>query len=167
MFAARSIAKQSTDSCWLLKDLEETIQLGEIVAHTITDLKLLLLQGPLGAGKTSFVKGFARAIGIAEPITSPTFSLSQHYPSGTRPLIHVDLYRLETQNAANELFLQEEEEAKTLGGVLLVEWPERLSIQLPDAWKIHLQHHDDGGRLAQLFPPSIPDKNSSTSNVEG
>ena len=158
-----SIDKQSTDSCWFLRDLEETIQLGKNIAKTIPDLKLLLLEGPLGAGKTSFVKGVAIALGISEPITSPTFPLAQHYPTGSPPLIHIDLYRLENHNVANELFLQEEEEADALGALMVVEWPERLNIHLPEAWRIQLKHHKSGGRLAQLSPPSISDKNSLTS----
>jgi len=72
-----------------------------------------MLQGELGAGKTCLVQGLAMALGIDEPITSPTFALAQHYkrpvPDG-RPhaLIHLDLYRLEQPAAAAELFAQEE-----------------------------------------------------------
>jgi hypothetical protein len=75
-----------------------------------------MLQGELGAGKTCLVQGLAMALGIDEPITSPTFALAQHYkrpvPDG-RPhaLIHLDLYRLEQPAAAAELFAQEEGEA--------------------------------------------------------
>ena len=60
---------------------------------------------------------------IKESITSPTFPLSQHYPSGSPPLIHIDLYRIEETSAANEFFLQEEEECKTMGALMVVEWP--------------------------------------------
>ena len=111
---------------------------------------LLLLEGTLGAGKTSLVQGLASAAGIGEPITSPTFALSQHYPQGKPPLVHLDLYRLELPAAANDLFLQEEEEALGIGAILVVEWPERLSLKLPDAWRLKLIHLDDGGRQARL-----------------
>lgn len=117
----------------------------------------LLLQGELGAGKTCLVQGLALALGIDEPITSPTFALAQHY-SGRgadgepRALVHLDLYRLEQPAAAAELFAQEEEEAGALGAVLAVEWPERLPW-LPDgAWRLELQHDGDR-RRAVLRPP--------------
>ncbi|WP_320666793.1 tRNA (adenosine(37)-N6)-threonylcarbamoyltransferase complex ATPase subunit type 1 TsaE [Prochlorococcus sp. MIT 1307] len=151
---------QSTDSYWLLQNLEETIALGTKLSERIPDLKILLLEGPLGAGKTSLVKGIASGLGINEPITSPTFPLAQHYPEGNPPLFHLDLYRLEDKEAANELFLQEEEEAEDLGALIVVEWPERLSLSLPEAWKIKLKHHSDGKRLAHVIPPIDPAKNS-------
>lgn len=117
----------------------------------------LLLQGELGAGKTCLVQGLALALGIDEPITSPSFALAQHY-SGRgadgepHALVHLDLYRLEQPAAAAELFAQEEEEAGALGAVLAVEWPERLPW-LPDgAWRLELQHDGDR-RRAVLRPP--------------
>ena len=113
---------------------------------------MLLLKGPLGAGKTSLVQGIAMALGIGEPITSPTFALAQHYTDGNPPLIHLDLYRLEQPSAANDLFLQEDEEAKAIGALMAVEWPERLRLELPEAWVLEL-HHQEKGRLAVLNQP--------------
>ena len=81
------------------------------LARALPAGSILLLIGPLGAGKTSLVQGLAEGLGIDEPITSPTFALAQHYPQGTPRLIHLDLYRLEQPSSADELFLQEEEEA--------------------------------------------------------
>ena len=92
--ASRSIARQSTDECWSLMSLEDTFSLGIAIHQKIPDLKLLLLEGPLGVGKTSLVKGLGQSLGIDEPITSPTFALAQHYLQGDPPLIHIDLYRL-------------------------------------------------------------------------
>jgi tRNA threonylcarbamoyladenosine biosynthesis protein TsaE len=96
------------------------------------------------------VQGIASAAGIDEPITSPTFALSQHYPQGQPPLVHLDLYRLELPAAADDLFLQEEEEALGMGAILVVEWSERLSLSLPDAWRLKLSHRRGGGRRATL-----------------
>ncbi len=117
----------------------------------------LLLQGELGAGKTCMVQGLALALGIDEPITSPTFALAQHYSGrgeGGQPhaLVHLDLYRLEQPAAAAELFAQEEEEARALGAVLAVEWPERLPWLPEGAWRLEL-HHDGDRRRAVLRPP--------------
>ena len=156
--------KQSTDSSWLLQDLEETIALGKSLTQIIPDLKLLLLEGPLGAGKTSLVKGIAISLGINEPITSPTFPLAQHYPSEKTPLFHLDLYRLEAHEAANELFIQEEEEALELNALMVIEWPERLNLNMPEAWRLKLSHHNDESRLAQLFSPRCPESNAATSS---
>ena len=100
------------------------------------------------------VKGIAKSLRIKEPITSPTFALSQHYPSGSPPLIHLDLYRIEEKNAANEFFLQEEEESKAMGALMVIEWPERLSLPIPDAWIGKLEYSSENqSRSFQLIPP--------------
>ena len=141
-----------------MSDLEATKALGVELAQRLPAEAILLLKGPLGAGKTSLVQGIALALGIGEPITSPTFALAQHYMDGNPPLIHLDLYRLEQPGAADALFLQEDEEAKAIGALLAVEWPERLNLELPEAWQLQLFHTNDEGRSAQLTPP----KNAST-----
>ena len=92
-------------------NLKETIQLGKKFAEGLNPNSIILLQGPIGAGKTSFVQGIAEGLCIKEDITSPTFALSHHYNSGTIPLIHIDLYRLENSLMAKEFFISEEEEA--------------------------------------------------------
>lgn len=119
--------------------------------------QLLLLRGQLGAGKTCFVQGLAEGLGIPEPITSPTFALAHHYrgevAQAPTALVHLDLYRLEQPAAADELFAQEEEEARSLEGVLAVEWPERLSVQPEPCWLVELEFAGDG-RLARLHPPA-------------
>ena len=148
--ASGSLIKQSTDWSWILKDLEATRALGRYLVQQAERPSLLLLEGTLGAGKTSLVQGMASAVGINEPITSPTFALAQHYPQGQPPLVHLDLYRLELPAAADDLFLQEEEEAVEMGAILVVEWSERLSLDLPEAWRLKLSHRSEGGRLATL-----------------
>ena len=157
-----SLMGQSTDDSWILENLEATRCLGIVLVQRLPALSVLLLEGPLGAGKTSLVQGIAAALGIREPITSPTYALAQHYPDGNPPLIHLDLYRLEQPSTANELFLQEEEEAQALGALMAVEWPDRLSLNLPEAWRLQLQHRAQGGRLAQFTSPAHDPKNSST-----
>ena len=153
--ASGSLINQSTDETRILDDLEATKELGRMLAARLKADDIVLLQGPLGAGKTSLVQGLAGALGIQEPITSPTFALAQHYPEGTPPLIHLDLYRLELAVAADDLFLQEEEEATAMGALLVVEWPERLSLFLQDAWRLTLQYSTDGeGRLATIHAPN-------------
>ena len=151
--ASGSLGADSTGRVWWLETLETTHSLGEQLALALPKKAILLMQGPLGAGKTSLVQGIARACGIDEPITSPTFALAQHYLQGQPPLVHLDLYRLESPGAADELFLQEEEEARAIGALMAVEWPERLSLSLPEAWILVLEPLASGGRQAQLIPP--------------
>ena len=86
-------------------------RLGREFAKGLNPKSIIILQGPIGAGKTSFVQGIAKGLSISENITSPTFALSHHYNSGTIPLIHMDLYRLENSLMAKEFFISEEEEA--------------------------------------------------------
>ena len=119
---------------------------------------ILLLQGTLGAGKTSLVQGLAAGLGINEAITSPTFALAQHYRgqvnSRSTALVHLDLYRLEQASAADELFAQEVEEALELGALMAVEWSERLSFVPDGAWHVNLELLDanqpEVGRRAWL-----------------
>ena len=153
--ASGSLTHQSTDETRILDDLEATKDLGRMLATRLKPRDIVLLRGPLGAGKTSLVQGLAGALGIQDPITSPTFALAQHYPEGTPPLIHLDLYRLELAVAADDLFLQEEEEATAMSALLVVEWPERLSLLLQDAWRLTLQYSSNGeGRLATIHAPN-------------
>ncbi len=148
------ISTQYTNEYRILRNLEDTIELGKTLPNELPGLKILLLQGPLGAGKTSLVKGLAKSLGIEEPITSPSFALAQHYPKGKPPLIHLDLYRLEKPKDADELFLQEEEEANKLGAIVVIEWPKRLSLAIPEAWQINLDYQSEGGRIAHFIAPS-------------
>ena len=75
-----SFAQQDNSFCWTLDKPESTMWLGSTLTKKFPDLSILLLNGPLGAGKTTLVKGIAKSLRIQEPITSPTFPLSQHYP---------------------------------------------------------------------------------------
>ena len=159
-----SIVQQSDNLCWTLDNPESTISFGSTLTKKFPTLGILLLDGPLGAGKTTLVKGIAKSLGINEPITSPTFPLSQHYQSGSPPLIHIDLYRFEESEAANEFFLQEEEESKEIGAIMIVEWPERLSLSISDAWKGKLEYSTNNkARFFQLTPPSLKNNNFTRS----
>ena len=154
---------------WELADAAATTALGARLATLLPAGATLLLEGNLGAGKTTLVQGLAAALGIGEPITSPTFALAQHYDgrlsegAATR-LVHLDLYRLELSAAADELFVQEEEDAAAMARmdgvrvVLAVEWPERLSFLPQEAWRVRLEHRGDGRRVHWLAPASPLEK---------
>jgi tRNA threonylcarbamoyladenosine biosynthesis protein TsaE len=97
---------------------EETQQLAAAVAEVAQPGDLVVLVGGLGAGKTCFVQGFARALGVDEPVTSPTFALVHNY-AGTVPIVHADLYRLVSEHEVLDLGL---DEALADGAIALVEW---------------------------------------------
>lgn len=103
--------------------LEETQQVAKILAQKLTGRELLLLEGDLGAGKTTFVGALAEALGIApEWVSSPSFTLVQRYPAGSRGfgITHLDLYRLPDASSLEPLGLDD-----LLAGpdLLIVEWP--------------------------------------------
>ena len=141
-----------------VENLKETIQLGKKFAQGLHPKSIVLLQGPIGAGKTSFVQGIAEGLCIEEDITSPTFSLSHHYNSGTIPLIHIDLYRLEESLIAQEFFASEEEEAIENGSIIVIEWPELIKPVLNNFWKIEISYAINVGRNYKIWDP----KNSLT-----
>ena len=86
------------------------------------------LSGDLGAGKTVFARGFARGLGIMSPVTSPTFTLVNEYKKGRLPLYHFDVSRL---GEAEELYDTGFEDYLENGGVVLIEWAERIEELLP------------------------------------
>ena len=104
---------------------------------------VLLLSGNLGAGKTAFVRGLAEGLGIdPADVSSPTFTLVHEYRGGRLTLYHVDLYRLD-RAATDDLGL---EEMGVADGVLAIEWPDRLSHQLPGAKRVRLEIIDETTR---------------------
>ncbi len=119
---------------------DETRALAVRLARDLTAGTVVLLRGDLGAGKTAFVRGLAEGLGLdAGEVTSPTFTLVHEYRGGRLPLVHVDLYRLDTADL-DELGLDEDLAA---AGVVAVEWPERLTARVPGALSIRID--DEGG----------------------
>lgn len=103
---------------------DETFALGRRTGQALRRGSLVVLQGELGAGKTVFARGVAVGLGIPEAeVSSPTFTLVQEYRGGRLPLFHADLYRLEAEAEIGVLGIEDMLQA---GGVVLVEWGERL-----------------------------------------
>ncbi len=102
---------------------------------------VIVLAGEMGAGKTAFAKGFGVALGITEPITSPTFTIVHSHPVPGRKLTlhHVDLYRLDTTDDVEELALHELAE---FGGIVLVEWGDVAAAALGDHLTVRLELDD-------------------------
>ena len=101
---------------------------------------MILLAGEMGTGKTTFTQSFGRALGITEPITSPTFNLLHNYGTGRMALHHADLYRLERTGELTDLGLDELQDS---GGVAIVEWGDIVGEELGDALIIRLSHPTD------------------------
>ena len=136
-----------------VENLKETLNLGEKLAQKLNPESIVLLKGPIGAGKTSFVQGIAKGLSISEEITSPTFALSHHYNSGKTPLIHIDLYRLKEISAAKEVFFSEEEEAIQRQAILVIEWPELIESVIDNFWKIEISYAKNYGRHYEIRDP--------------
>jgi tRNA threonylcarbamoyladenosine biosynthesis protein TsaE len=113
----------------------ETFALGRTLAAALQPGTFVLLHGDLGAGKTAFVRGMAAGLG-ANPgdVSSPTFVLIQHY-KGNVPLVHVDLYRLQSAAAVDDLGLEE----LVSGAVVAIEWAERLPRTFDDSVTVKIQ----------------------------
>lgn len=108
---------------WLSTSPAETEKVGEELAREMLPEGVILLKGPLGAGKTVMVKGIARGLGIdPREIQSPTFTLMREHRGSKGRLFHLDLYRLDTEEAEVLGF----EEMLAAEGVKAVEWPDRL-----------------------------------------
>jgi len=107
----------------------------ELAAALPADI-VLALHGDMGVGKTTFVQGLARGLGVKEQVTSPTFGIYSVYQGNSRKLVHLDAYRLEHERQIEELLL---EEFLTSPWCLAVEWPEKVGAWLPPgAWHLTL-----------------------------
>ena len=125
------------------------------VAAALADLSragdVILLAGDLGSGKTAFAQGFGRALGVTEPITSPTFTLVHSYETGGVTLHHADLYRLDHLSEVADLALGELAE---YDGIVLVEWGDVAESTFGDHLVVRLETVDDDAdsRVIQIRP---------------
>lgn len=127
----------------------ETEELAARIGAILPVDTVLALHGNLGAGKTTFVRGLARAWGIQEAITSPTFNLYTIY-KGERQLIHLDAYRLGSGTDLDALMI---EDFLQPPWCFAVEWPERIPNALPeDTWHLYLTINEDQSHQIKLEP---------------
>ena len=136
-----------------VENLKETLSLGEKLSQKLNPQSIVLLNGPIGAGKTSFVQGIAKGLSISEDITSPTFALSHHYKSGKIPLVHLDLYRVTNIASAREFFYSEEEEALQIQAILVIEWPKLIEPLIENFWKVNISYAKNYGRNYEIRDP--------------
>ena len=120
---------------------EETAALGARLAEKLGPGAVVAFTGDLGAGKTAFVSGMARGLGIPDRVTSPTFTIVNEYEGGRLPLFHFDMYRL---GSADELFDIGWEDYLARGGICAVEWSENVSDAMePGTITISIRRGDD------------------------
>jgi tRNA threonylcarbamoyladenosine biosynthesis protein TsaE len=126
----------------------ETEAVGAQLAERLGPGDVVVISGEVGAGKTTLIRGAARALGVTEPVTSPTFTIARRYVGGRLPISHLDLYRLEDIETEDPALLDD-----YLGGdgVAFVEWPavgiERLGRP---ALEIRLEHAGEDRRTVEF-----------------
>ena len=137
------------------KSAVETQALAAALAVEMPPGTVLCLHGDLGAGKTCFVQGMARALGVRRPVGSPTFTLINEY-KGQKPLAHIDLYRI--RGAGDAFGLGLDDYLIHYDGIVAIEWAERAEDLLPEAcWHIRLAMGDEGdeSRVVTLERPEL------------
>jgi tRNA threonylcarbamoyladenosine biosynthesis protein TsaE len=123
---------------FILKNEEDTAALGASIAEGLKPGAVIALTGDLGAGKTTLTKAVARALGVTETLTSPTFTIVQEYESGRMPVYHFDVYRVHGEDDLFELGFDDYLHGK---GVCLIEWADLIEDLLPkDAMRIRLEY---------------------------
>jgi tRNA threonylcarbamoyladenosine biosynthesis protein TsaE len=134
--------------------VQDTLDAGEALGRKLLKEHpegiVVLLIGPLGAGKTVLAKGIARALGVTEQIVSPTYTIVSTYGSGRVPLTHIDLYRIEGSDQAENLGL---EDILRGSGIVLIEWGEKLEstlgLDIPHV-RVGITLRDDGARAIEV-----------------
>jgi tRNA threonylcarbamoyladenosine biosynthesis protein TsaE len=126
----------------------ETEALGARIAERLRPGDVVLLSGELGTGKTTFVRGACRALGVTDPVTSPTFTIGQRYGGGRTPVSHLDLYRLQTLEGEDPALLEDYLRPE---GVAFVEWPAAGSGRLDrPALEVRLAHVSEERRRIEI-----------------
>jgi tRNA threonylcarbamoyladenosine biosynthesis protein TsaE len=131
-----------------LATVEDTWALGRRLAASLRPGDLVVLSGPLGAGKTALTQGIGEGLGVEGRVTSPTFVIARVH-RGRVPLVHVDAYRMRDAGpvALDDLDLDEDIDSS----VVVVEWGDGLVEQLSDSHvEIRLERHDDDSRTATI-----------------
>lgn len=130
-----------------LQSFEDTIALGKHIGKKMRAGDVLLLEGDLGAGKTTFTQGLAVGLDVKETVNSPTFVIISEYLSGNLPLYHMDLYRVEDETQLYDLGVEEYFFGR---GVCVVEWPEIAESFLPDSYARLQLSRSENGRMVTL-----------------
>ncbi len=134
-----SVASLRVITC-TVTSLEGTHRVASAIAALARPGDIIVLSGDMGAGKTAFAQGFGRALGVTEPVTSPTFTVVHTYDTGRMLVHHADLYRLDRTSEIDDLALTELVEGE---GVLLVEWGDVATDRLGPHLSVTLESIED------------------------
>lgn len=133
-----------------LLGLSGTEALAARIAKGLQQGDAVALEGDLGTGKTTLARAILRALGVAESVPSPTFTLVQEYTTEKFPVFHYDLYRIEQPSELSELALDD----ALAEGVALIEWPERMASLPAGALHVRLDAVNEGVRRAAISGPA-------------
>jgi tRNA threonylcarbamoyladenosine biosynthesis protein TsaE len=127
----------------------ETEAIGARIAEALHPGDVVVVSGEVGAGKTTLIRGACRALGVTDPVTSPTFTLGQRYGGGRMPVSHLDLYRLASLEGEDPALL---EDYLGADGVAFVEWPDAGAERLGrPALEIRLAHAGEERRSIEIL----------------
>jgi tRNA threonylcarbamoyladenosine biosynthesis protein TsaE len=132
------------------------------IANNLVVGSVLLLTGDLGTGKTTFTQLLAKALGVTVPVTSPTFTIAQEYEvlghDDVEWLVHLDLYRISAGHEGVDLEYISEmiDTAIEHRRVVVVEWPEKVSLEVPNPWKISFAHGITESERSIIIKPPKP-----------
>lgn len=128
----------------ILKTEQEMVGFGEELAKTLKAPEVIELTGDVGVGKTTITKGIAKGLGVADEVTSPSFTLSKQYNFPGGKLVHYDFYRLQEVGIMSEDLMENVEDKKT---ITVIEWADSVKDLLPEGHKRFLiKLLDDGTR---------------------
>lgn len=172
-----SMKKDTVFGVHKVKSVDETYALAKKVADTLDGGEVLLLDGDLGAGKTTFTKGLAKALGVKEEVTSPTFTILNVYEDGRLKLNHLDMYRVESSDELAELGIEEcfDEDAVTV-----IEWNKfehfdgkviKISVKTLGETKreydIVLQQDENGKTISDVDAETVEADEKKSDDVKG
>lgn len=172
-----SMKKDNVFGVHKVKSVDETYALAKKVADTLDGGEVLLLDGDLGAGKTTFTKGLAKALGVKEEVTSPTFTILNVYEDGRLKLNHLDMYRVESVDELAELGI---EECFNEDAVTVIEWNKfehfdgkviKISVKTLGETKreydIVLQQDENGKTISDIDAETVKTDEKKSDDVNG
>lgn len=151
--SAASLPRRLGEGTYVSDGTDQTIALGQALGGLLRPGDVLVLTGDLGAGKTQLTKGIAAGMGVADDVTSPTFTIEMVYQGAQMPLCHFDLYRLDDPDQLEDTGLFDELGAD---GVCVIEWGEQFAEAIGDQrLDVFLTRLDDQAEVGQEPPRQV------------
>lgn len=133
----------------LVRDVNELQSAAKRLIANFSAEKIILFEGEMGAGKTTFIKAICQELGVIETASSPTYSIVNEYEYPQGKIFHFDFFRIKTETEAYDLGF---EEYLYSGNYCLIEWPEKVSGLWPESYlKVTISHTDENLRVINVF----------------